>query len=150
MCNGFLAENDWGTWNQFTERDSAAMHRIFTMLRFFGKRGLLTSPDWVPHVAGVKHNGVYASVFPQHGEFLYMLVNRGANSTSGPQLQLPKAAVEGSGSPIIVYDCWRGEILHPSADRVLSFDMDVEGYGTVAHPMNAIVHSLCSSEWARN
>ena len=43
-------ENDWGTWNAFTERDSQAMHRIFTMLRFFAKRRLLTSPQWTPHV----------------------------------------------------------------------------------------------------
>ena len=121
-------ENDWGTWNEFTARDKAAMKRIFAMLRFFGKRGLLTSPDWVPHVVGCLQPGVFASLFPRDGEMLYTLVNRGGNSTSGLQLQLPKATLTATS---IVYDCWRGERLEPSADGSLSFPMETEGYGCV-------------------
>eukprot|EP00662_Eupelagonemidae_sp_cell21_P023542 gene23542-58540_t len=34
-------ENVWGTWNGITERDSEAIRRVGTMLRFFGRRGFL-------------------------------------------------------------------------------------------------------------
>ena len=121
-------ENDWGTWNEFTARDKAAMKRIFTMLRFFGKRGLLTSPDWVPHVAGCVQPGVYASLFPHGGERLFTLVNRGNNDTSGAQLRLTKSSLSATS---VVYDCWRGEKLEPSAEGTLSFPMEVEGFGCV-------------------
>eukprot|EP01048_Picozoa_sp_COSAG05_P012231 COSAG05_NODE_1209_length_5506_cov_3.412613_1_plen_664_part_00 len=121
-------ENDWGTWNEFTARDKAAMKRIFTLLRFFGKRELLTSPDWVPHVAGCLQSGVFASLFPRSGESLYTLVNRGGNSSSGAQLKLPQAILTASS---VVYDCWRGSKLQPSADGTLSFAMESEGYGCV-------------------
>jgi formylglycine-generating enzyme required for sulfatase activity len=121
-------ENDWGTWNEFTARDKAAMKRIFTLLRFFGKRELLTSPEWVPHVAGCLQRGVFASLFPRGGESLYTLVNRGGNSTNGAQLKLPPATLTAAS---IVYDCWRGEKLEPSADGTLSFPMETEGYGCV-------------------
>jgi len=121
-------ENDWGTWNQFTERDSAAMKPIFTLLRFFGKRKLLTAPGWVPHVGGVQQRLVFGSLFPRDGESLYTLVNRGPNSTSGAQLQLPKEAL---AVDTIVYDCWRGVKLTPSAAGMLSFAMPVQGYGCV-------------------
>ena len=83
--------------------------------------------------------GVFASLFPRDGEALYTLVNRGGNSTRDcPQLQLPKEMLQqgrgssaggAAGAKKIVYDCWRGEKLQPSADGVVSFDMDVEGYG---------------------
>eukprot|EP01049_Picozoa_sp_SAG25_P019584 SAG25_NODE_6237_length_576_cov_0.754717_2_plen_118_part_00 len=98
------------------------MKRIFALLRFFGKRELLTSPDWVPHVGGCLQRGIYASLFPRGGESLYTLVNRGANRTSGAQLRLPKRTL---GATSIVYDCWRGEKLQPSADGTLSFPMEV-------------------------
>eukprot|EP01052_Picozoa_sp_SAG31_P063209 SAG31_NODE_22152_length_532_cov_1.251732_1_plen_146_part_00 len=123
--------HDRGTWNQFTERDSAAMRRIFTLLRFFAKRQLLASPNWIPHVAGCKKPGVFASLFPRDNEFLYTLVNRGGSNTSGPQLHLSQQTLHGDSAATtkIVYDCWRGEQLQPSEDGVVSFDMEVEGFG---------------------
>ena len=77
---------------------------------------------------GCQQPGIFASVFPLSGESLYTLVNRGNSSRHGPQLQLPRETLTAS---TIVYDCWRGEKLEPSASGVLSFDMELEGYGCV-------------------
>ncbi len=108
-------------------RAGETIRRVATLLRFFGRRGFLTSAEWVPHTPEVLQmpNAVFGSKFPSQNsdEVVYFLVNRnGADPemppepVTMPQLQPEKAATAG----MRWYDCWRGVELHPSAG-VLSF-----------------------------
>ena len=133
----------WGTWNGIVPRAGETIRRVATLLRFFGRRGFLTSAEWVPHTPEVLQmpNAVFGSKFPSQNsdEVVYFLVNRnGADPemppepVTMPQLQPEKAATAG----MRWYDCWRGVELHPSAG-VLSFGIEPAGFGCVVGTRNA-------------
>ena len=139
-------ENVWGTWNGIIERDGEAIRRVGAMLRFFGARGFLQSPAWVPHTDEVLQmgGGVFGSAFPLSttGETVWTLVNRNDSARSGAQLR-PRQQVAGSGSSsseveLRYFDCYRGTELTPDpASKELSFTLEAGGFGCVLATPNA-------------
>ncbi|MGH9682999.1 MAG: formylglycine-generating enzyme family protein [Candidatus Acidiferrales bacterium] len=124
-------ENIWGIWNQLTARDAEALRRIATIERAFS--GLLTSPDWVPHVP-MEHFGVYASKFPSKGVILWTVVNRNHYPVKGQQWTVPYQ--EGAN----YYDLWQGVELRPAREgneSVIEFALEPDGYGAVLETPNA-------------
>ena len=138
-------ENIWGTWNQLTEHDAEAIRLVGMILRFFGKRGFFTSPDWVPHTSEMLQmsTGVFGSAFllgrgTGNGgrEIVYTLINRRANATGvSPQIRPNITAKE--ESHLHFYDCYRGQELDlDPVSKALSFEMEAGGYGCVVATPN--------------
>ena len=129
-------ESNWGSWNGITPRDGEAIRRIFTILRFFAKAGLVGASGWEPHYPGVLVDGVFGSRFPlpAQNETLYTMVNRaGTSHSSRPQLVL-RAAERAAPA----YDCWRGERLAVSpTDGSVSFALEASGFGCVLSSHNS-------------
>ena len=125
--DGYAAwENVWGSFNQITERDGEAIRRVASILRFFGKQGYTSSPQWVPHIPTLQHS-VFGSQFPhpdaakRDTEVLYTFVNRVGSDVSGPQIRLNAAhtphAVATAAPGMRYYDVYRGVEITPSVDR---------------------------------
>ena len=72
-------ENVWGIWNEITPRDAAALRRISLIYRALPD--LLTGPEWEPHTATLQKT-VYASTFPGKSRTLFLLVNRGGQTST--------------------------------------------------------------------
>ena len=131
-------ENVWGTWNGVVERDGEAFRRVGLLLRYFGRRGFFTSPDWAPYTTDVlrMREGLFASSFPSPtgDEVVYTLVNRKMTSITGALLRPARAAAAG----MRFYDCYRGVelVLHP-VDKTLSFVVEAGGFGCVLATRNA-------------
>eukprot|EP00937_MAST-01D_sp_MAST-1D-sp2_P003880 g3880.t1 len=122
-------ENVWGCWNGITERDSAALRRVATMLRFFSSLGFTASPGWEPHTPelaqGCRLSGagsvsgercsapVFASKWPlpERNETLWTIVNRADRDAAGVQLRLDGTQYSSDGW--FFYDCYRGTELAP-------------------------------------
>ncbi len=96
-------ENVWGVWNGITPRDSEALRRVATMLRFFGASGHLRSPEWEPHAQNVYQDGLFASKWPlpEQGSTLWTVVNRGDANFTDAKLLITEAGKT-------YYDCYRG------------------------------------------
>jgi formylglycine-generating enzyme required for sulfatase activity len=124
--DGFVSwENIWGIWNQISDRDAAALHRISAIYRAFPE--LLVSPDYEPFTPTVQA-GIYATKFPGHDDTLWTLVNRNDGLVTGVQLQVPCAA----GTRF--YDLWHGKELKPEivGDTAhLAFDIEPHAYGAI-------------------
>mmetsp|Transcript_50215 Transcript_50215/g.92764 ORF Transcript_50215/g.92764 Transcript_50215/m.92764 type:complete len:725 (-) Transcript_50215:50-2224(-) len=123
-------ENIWGIWNGIVPRDAEAIRRVATIERFFGRRGFLQSPDWVPHTMEVEQDDVFASKWPWANATLWTLVNRGDVTLNGYQLLVPARLGEH------FYDCYHGVELSVHDIGVpgvisLAFEMEAEGYGCV-------------------
>ena len=118
-------ENVWGIWNQFTERDAAALKRIATIYRQFP--ALVVSLDWEPY-AHTRQNGVFASGFPGTDCALWTVVNRNEFDVDGEQLQV----THDDGTTY--YDAWRGAPLKAKVAKgqaTLSFELEANGFGAV-------------------
>ena len=141
-------ENVWGAWNGITPRDGEALRRMGLMLRFWGGRGFLQSPDWEPHAAGPVQYGVYASKWPGQptpattgaSATLWTLVNRCGKNITGPQLKVAAPALSvvaaadtaaAVGERRYFYDCYHGGPLTLAADDSLAFDIEAGGFGCV-------------------
>eukprot|EP01050_Picozoa_sp_SAG11_P003102 SAG11_NODE_168_length_13643_cov_5.436651_5_plen_286_part_00 len=139
-----------GTWNGITERDGESIRRVATLLRYFGRRGFLTSSEWVPYTPAVQqmHAGVFASAFPHEtsGEIVYFLVNMVDKPVSGRQLKLStNSTVQGEGgedndqekmSVMVWHDCFNGVELNADGGYV-SFEIEANGFGCVVGSINA-------------
>ncbi|MFA6310245.1 MAG: SUMF1/EgtB/PvdO family nonheme iron enzyme [Sterolibacterium sp.] len=118
-------ENVWGIWNQFTDRDAAALKRIAAIYRQFP--ALMVSPAWEPY-AHTLQNGVFASGFPGTDCTLWTVVNRNEFEVTGDQLSV--AHVEGTG----YYDLWQGAALPArirNGQAMLSLTLEAHGFGAV-------------------
>jgi iron(II)-dependent oxidoreductase len=118
-------ENVWGIWNQFTERDAAALKRISAIYRQFPD--LLVSLDWEPYAHTLQY-GVFSSGFPGLEHTLWTIVNRNEFDVDGEQLQVPH--LDGTS----YYDVWHGVPLSARVDKgsaVLSLPLEVYGFGAV-------------------
>ena len=148
-------QNVWGIWNGLTDFDAEALRRVGAMLRFFGRRRFLQSKGWLPHSPAVlqqdqvetdegSSGSVFGSEWPLGNETLWTLVNRGGQDAKGAQLAVP------SRDRRSFWNCYSGEQLVPAAARhddsdsataaarlVLTFDVEVRGYGCVLATPNA-------------
>ena len=157
---GYVAwENIWGIWNGITPRDAAALKRVQPLLRFLGRRGMLTSELWEPHTTEAAQAGaVFASRFPESRRWgphaappspsaapsaapcaawtAWTLVERSGASwpASTPMLSLDGPRYRGC----FFFDLWTGARLaaadaaHGGEDRiVLSFALEARGFGGV-------------------
>ena len=132
-------ENVWGTWNGITERDGEALRRVGLLLRYFGRRGFFTSPDWIPHTLEVlqMQQGIFGSAWssPSGEEVIYTLVNRNMGARSGAQL-LPRSQLA-TESGMQFYDCYRGaELSLDRETRSLTFEIEGGGFGCVLATKN--------------
>jgi len=123
---GYVAwENIWGIWNQFTERDGAALKRISAIYREFPE--LLVSLDWEPY-AHTLQNGVFSSGFPGADCTLWTVVNRNEFDLDGEQLLV--AHQDGTS----YYDLWHGVPITPKLQggrAILSLALETHGFGAV-------------------
>ena len=118
-------ENVWGIWNQFTDRDAAALKRIAAIYRQFP--ALMVSLDWEPY-AHTLQNGVFASGFPDPNCTLWTIVNRNEFDVDGDQLTV--AYVDGT----TYYDLWHGVSLNAKVGKghaILSLGLELFGFGAV-------------------
>lgn len=124
-------ENIWGTWNQISDRDAAAIYRISSIYRQFPNAW--SSADWEPHIPTQK-KGVFASVFPDESQTLYTLVNRDTIDKRGKQLKLPfKEGLQ-------YFDVWNGKELKPERETdhiYLSFPVEGRGFGAILSTASA-------------
>ena len=110
-------ENVWGVWNGIVPRDAEAIRRVASMLRFFGKGGLLQSPGWIPHTPEVAHADVYASRWPGGAGMhpgianLWTIVNRAGRNFADTDIQLIVVPKDASTSRF--FDCYAGREIHP-------------------------------------
>ena len=147
-------ENVWGTWNGIVPRAGETIRRVATLLRYFGRRGFLTSEDWVPHTADVlqMQHGIFGSKFPSPSgeEVVYLLIARNPvdpehpESVTMPQLQLAKGA--STSGMRRWYDCWHGVELKPSAAGVLAFGIEPMGFACVVGTKNTTL-AADAGEW---
>ena len=132
-------ENIWGNWNGVVPADGEALRRSARILRYFGRLGFTSSPDWEPHTTEViQTETVFASKWPLGEESLWTIVNRGSRNVSGPQLRL---SVTDSTVAYSYFDCYHGKPLYPiissrsteddTAWIELSFPIEALGYGCV-------------------
>lgn len=131
--DGFSSwENVWGTWIGFTERDSEALRRVATILRFFGAREYIQGfSRWVPHPQDILQTarGIYGSRWEHHnGSILWTLVNRGGEDLDVAQLAVPSAAI---GPGWHYYNTWSGTEIALNERGGLSFLMEAQGFGAV-------------------
>lgn len=118
-------ENVWGIWNQFTDRDAAALKCIATIYRQFPS--LMVSLDWEPY-SHTLQNGVFASAFPGPDSTLWTLVNRNEFDVDGDQLMV--AHQDGTS----YYDIWHGVPLKATirgSQAILSPALETHGFGAV-------------------
>ena len=118
-------ENVWGIWNQFTDRDAAALKRIATIYRQFPE--LLVSLNWEPY-SHTLQNGVFSSGFPGDDRTLWTIVNRNEFSVDGEQLTVAHQ------NDTTYYDLWNGAPLTPrivNGQAILSLELEVHGFGAV-------------------
>jgi hypothetical protein len=149
-----------GTWNGITERDGESIRRVATLLRYFGRRGFLTSSEWVPYTPAAQqmHAGVFASAFPHEtsGEIVYFLVNMVDKPVSGRQLKLStNSTIQGGGgrgggrgggggedndqekvAEMVWHDCFNGVELKAADGGYLSFEIEANGFGCVVGSTN--------------
>jgi iron(II)-dependent oxidoreductase len=88
-------ENIWGTWNQISDRDAAAIERVATILRFagalFGGGNSFGAVDFVPHDPVVQSaNGVFATRFEANAYVHWG--QRGVSGTLGAASSVPYTA----------------------------------------------------------
>ena len=118
-------ENVWGIWNGINPRDAEATRRVATIER--GVAAFLVSPDWEPHYP--MHNyGVFSSRWPLGKQTVWTIVNRNGFDFKGRQMSVPLTA------GMRYFDLYHGVELKPETEgdfAVLSFDIEVNGYGAV-------------------
>jgi hypothetical protein len=128
-ANGYESwENVWGVWNGITPRDAAALKRVGTLLRYFGAhnytRHYEPTSGWVPHTPEAVGRGVHASRFERASEYgggcVWLLVNVGDASTSGPVLRLSGPAATGE---MLFVDAYHGDVLHPLRSHNAAADL---------------------------
>ena len=120
-------ENVWGKWNGMTPRDAEAVRRVATVER--GLADFLVSPGWEPLAPMLQPDAMYASRFPLDGRTVWLIVNRSAKDTDGPQMSAP--FVPGTN----FYDVWHGRKLTSQvtgSTATLSFPVEANGFGAVA------------------
>ena len=118
-------ENVWGIWNQFTDRDAAALKRIAAIYRQFPT--LMVSLDWEPY-AHTLQNGVFSSGFPGADTALWTIVNRNEFDMNGDQLTV----VHEDGTSY--YDLWHGLPLRAKIKNgraTFSLALEAHGFGAV-------------------
>ena len=118
-------ENVWGIWNQFTDRDAAALKRIAAIYRQFPT--LMVSLDWEPY-AHTLQNGVFSSGFPGTDSTLWTIVNRNEFDMDGEQLTV----VHEDGTSY--YDIWLGVPLKANIKNghaIFSLALEAYGFGAV-------------------
>lgn len=119
-------ENVWSCWLGLTEGDAEAVRRGGAMLRYFGRRGLLTSQSWEPHVPTLQE-GVYASAFPSAGgdEVVWLLINTAGKDLSGELI----AVSVPSGTSL--YNCYSGVPARAQRhiDGAVTVSLTIEAYG---------------------
>ncbi|MCX7176227.1 MAG: formylglycine-generating enzyme family protein [Proteobacteria bacterium] len=118
-------ENVWGIWNQFTDRDAAALKRIAAIYRQFPE--LMVSLDWEPY-AHTLQNGVFSSGFPGPESALWTIVNRNEFDLDGDQLTV--AHQDGTS----YYDLWHGLPIKAKVRKghaTLSLALEAYGFGAV-------------------
>ena len=114
-------ENVWGIWNQFTDRDAAALKRIAAIYRQFPT--LMVSLEWEPY-AHTLQNGVFSSGFPGSDSTLWTIVNRNEFDMDGDQLTV----VHEDGTSY--YDLWHGVRLKAKIKNgQATFSLALEAYG---------------------
>ena len=114
-------ENVWGIWNQFTDRDAAALKRIAAIYRQFPT--LMVSLEWEPY-AHTLQNGVFSSGFPGSDSTLWTIVNRNEFDMDGDQLTV----VHEDGTSY--YDLWHGVPLKAKIKNGhATFSLALEAYG---------------------
>ena len=114
-------ENVWGIWNQFTDRDAAALKRIAAIYRQFPT--LMVSLEWEPY-AHTLQNGVFSSGFPGSDCTLWTIVNRNEFDMDGDQLTV----VHDDGTSY--YDLWHGLPLKAKIKNGhATFSLALEAYG---------------------
>ena len=121
-------QNIWGIWQGITPRDAALLKRVGAMLRFFGRTTpFLQSDRWEPHVPTLQPRKVFASAWPLGEETLLTIVNRArpAAGAAGEQLRVPPS------DDRRYFDCYHGVELKLSAERTLSFEVELGGVGCV-------------------
>ena len=118
-------ENVWGIWNQFTDRDAAALKRIAAIYRQFP--ALMVSLDWEPY-AHTLQNGVFSSGFPSPECTLWTIVNRNEFDVDGDQLTV--AHIDGT----TYFDLWHGVPVNAKISKgqaVVSLALELFGFGAV-------------------
>ncbi|MEQ1515299.1 MAG: formylglycine-generating enzyme family protein [Usitatibacteraceae bacterium] len=118
-------ENVWGIWNQFTERDAAALKRISAIYRQFPSQ--FVSLEWEPY-AHTLQNGVFSSRFPGTDCTVWTVVNRNEFDVDGEQLRVAHEV------GTTYFDLWRGLPLQPKVDSgyaTLSLPLEIHGFGAV-------------------
>jgi hypothetical protein len=126
-------ENVWSCWVGLTEGDGEAIRRGGSILRYFGGRGFLQSPDWEPHVTTLQQ-GVHASIFPHPSgeETVWLLVNTGGKDVNGSMIQVaPPVGTK-------LYDCYHGTELTPVSE-------DLEGQA-----LSSSSSSSLAAEWTEH
>jgi iron(II)-dependent oxidoreductase len=87
-------ENIWGTWNQISDRDAAAIQRIGAILRFggglFGGGNAFGAVDFVPHEPVVSSAAVFATRFEASAHVNWGQL--GIAGTLGPASSVPYTA----------------------------------------------------------
>ena len=119
-------QNIWGIWQGLTRRDAEALRRVATMSRYGGKIGYLQSAGWTPHYTTIDADNIFASKWPLAEGVMWTMVNRDSRVSEGAQLNVTAELQNGS-----FYDCYRGAPLTASAEGMLNFTIEGDGFGCV-------------------
>eukprot|EP01052_Picozoa_sp_SAG31_P027397 SAG31_NODE_2563_length_5473_cov_6.924823_3_plen_501_part_00 len=118
-------QNVWGIWQGMTAHDAEALRRLAPILRFFGRRGFLQSPQWVPHTPlQTRGAAVYASKWPVRDDTLWTIINQDRNDSTGPLLAVA------ANDTRTYYDCYRG-VPAKQIDGAVQLNIERFGYGCV-------------------